>query len=103
MGHADAGAPMSRASIATPGNPQFIEFECPTRQISLRNTGVNTLWISFDKEEWFDIACGTSFDDRANVDGFWVLTQTGTTSFVVEALALTHSTRIGSMPQLKQG
>lgn len=59
-----------------------------TRQISLRNTGVNTLWMSFDKARWFDVACGTSWDDRVNVPGFWFCTQLGETSFVVNALAL---------------
>jgi hypothetical protein len=98
MAHADAGAPMARACIARSGKPQYIPFDCPTRQVSLRNTGVNTLWISFEGDCWFDVACGTSWDDRVNVDGFWVCTQTGSTSFVVEGLSLTHSTRIGSMP-----
>ena len=59
-----------------------------SRQISLRNTGVNTLWLSFDKVHWFDVACGTSWDDRVNVPGFWYRTQLGTTAFVVNALAL---------------
>lgn len=59
-----------------------------TRQISLRNTGVNTLWMSFDRTNWFDVACGTSWDDRVNVNGFWFCTQVGVTSFVVNALAL---------------
>lgn len=90
---------MSRACIARPGEPQHINFECPTRQISLRNTGVNTLWISTDQIEWFDVACGTSWEERLNVDGFWVQTQTGVTSFVVEGVMLTHSTKIGSNPR----
>jgi hypothetical protein len=59
-----------------------------SRQVSLRNTGVNTLWLSFDREHWFDVACGTSWDDRVSARGFWYCTQVGVTSFVVCALAL---------------
>lgn len=71
-------------------SPRFRYHRLPTttRQISLRNTGVNTLWMSFDKSRWFDVACGTSWDDRVNVPGFWFCTQLGETSFVVNALAL---------------
>ena len=63
-------------------------FETATRQISLRNTGVNTLWLSFDHENWFDVACGTSWDDRVSATGVWYCTQVGVTTFVVNALAL---------------
>lgn len=59
-----------------------------SRQLSLRNTGVNTLWLSFDKQCWFDVACGTSWDDRVNAPGFWYVTQVGVTSLVVNGLAL---------------
>ena len=56
--------------------------------LSMRNTGVNTLWISFDRANWFDVACGTSWDDRVSAKGFWYCTQVGITSFVVNGLAL---------------
>lgn len=67
---------------------RFHAFMTSTRQISLRNTGVNTLWMSFNRTCWFDVACGTSWDDRVNVQGFWYCTQVGVTSFVVNGLAL---------------
>lgn len=67
---------------------RYHEFATATRQISLRNTGVNTLWLSFDHVSWFDVACGTSWDDRVSAKGFWYCTQVGVTSFVVNALAL---------------
>lgn len=59
-----------------------------SRQVSLRNTGVNTLWLSFDRKHWFDVACGTSWDDRVSTRGFWYCTQVGITTFVVNGLAL---------------
>lgn len=53
-----------------------------SRAISLRNTGPETLWISFDGREWFDIPSGTSWGSHAVVGGFWHCTQVGETSFV---------------------
>jgi hypothetical protein len=85
--HADAGRPMPADLVARP-QIRYHRFEVATRQISLRNTGTNTLWISFDHENWVDVACGTSLDDRVCVNGFWHRTQTGRTSFVVVALQL---------------
>lgn len=67
---------------------RYHKFVTATRQISLRNTGVNTLWMSFDRSSWFDVACGTSWDDRVSTGGFWYCTQVGITSFVVNAIAL---------------
>ncbi len=67
---------------------RYHKFATSTRQISLRNTGVNTLWMSFDRVNWFDVACGTSWDDRVAALGFWYCTQVGVTTFVVNALAL---------------
>jgi hypothetical protein len=65
------------------------EFPALTRQVSLRNTGTNTLWLSLDNGKiWFDVACGTSWDDRAVVRDLWYCTQTGKTRFVVIGLAL---------------
>lgn len=78
------------AEIQSDSNVKFHGLPTTTRQISLRNTGVNTLWVSFDQKTWFDVACGTSWDDRVNVLGFWHRTQIGKTSIVVNALALNH-------------
>ena len=61
---------------------QIHRFKTRTRQVSIRNVGNNTLWLSFNGVEWFDIACGTAWDDRVNVDGFYYCTQTGETGFV---------------------
>lgn len=87
--HADTGRPMP-AEIRSDTDPRFHELPTTARQISLRNTGVNTLWVSFDKKAWFDVACGTSWDDRVNSPGFWHRTQIGRTSLVINALALNH-------------
>ena len=67
---------------------RFYKFTTATRQVSLRNTGGNTLWVSFDRVNWVDIAAGTSFDDRFVVHGFWYHTQLGTTLFVVNGVSL---------------
>lgn len=83
---------MSAELLARPA-VRFYKFETATRQLSLRNTGVNTLWMSFDRESWFDVACGTSFDDRVNINGFWYRTQLGTTTVVVNGLALNVSNK----------
>lgn len=85
--HADAGQPMPAELVARPAI-RYHGFQTATRQISLRNTGVNTLWMSFDRKNWFDVACGTSWDDRVNASGFWYCTQVGVTSFVVNGLTL---------------
>lgn len=84
---ADAGEPMCMVLVATPKIARHA-FPTSTRQISLRNTGTNTLWISFDRRSWVDIACGTSLDDRVIVEQIWYCTQVGTTRFVVIGLAL---------------
>lgn len=76
------------AELVAGSKARYHSFATATRQISLRNTGVNTLWVSFDNEHWFDVACGTSWDDRVNVPGFWYCTQVGRTSLVVNGLAL---------------
>jgi hypothetical protein len=85
--HADAGKPMPVELVAAAAI-RYHAFVTATRQISLRNTGVNTLWLSFDRKRWFDVACGTSWDDRVNAKGFWYRTQLGKTAFVVNGLAL---------------
>ena len=85
---ADAGEPMSAVLLAN-AKPNQHEFPALTRQISLRNTGTNTLWLSLDKgQTWFDVACGTSWDDRVSLRELWFCTQVGSTRFVVIGLAL---------------
>lgn len=85
--HADAGQSMPAALVARPVI-RYHRFVTTTRQVSLRNTGTNTLWVSFDHSTWFDIAAGTSFDDRVSEIGFWYCTQLGITSFVVNGLSM---------------
>lgn len=63
---ADAGEPMSAVLVAS-AEVKKHEFDALTRQVSLRNTGTNTLWLSLDKKNWFDVACGTSWDDRVSI------------------------------------
>ena len=84
---ADAGAPLSAVLVAD-AEVRRHAFPCLTRQVSLRNTGTNTLWLSFDKKKWFDVACGTSWDDRVAIEELWYCTQVGRTRFVLIGLAL---------------
>jgi len=85
---ADAGEPMS-AVLTAAAKVRVHEFSAMTRQVSLRNTGTNTLWISLDEGvSWWDCACGTSWDDRVRVKKIWYCTQVGTTEFVVVGLAM---------------
>lgn len=85
---ADAGEPMSKVLIAS-AKVEHHEFPALTRQVSLRNTGTNTLWLSIDEgQSWFDVACGTSWDDRVSLREMRYCTQVGKTRFVVIALAL---------------
>lgn len=75
---------------------QHHKFSALTRQISLRNTGTNTLWLSLDKGvSWFDVACGTSWDDRVSIRELWYCTQLGRTRFVVIGLALIDLEQVG--------
>lgn len=85
---ADAGEPMSAVLIAE-REVNSVEFPTDSRQISLRNTGTNTLWLSLDEgKSWFDVACGTSWDDRVSIRELWYCTQVGRTRFIVIGLAL---------------
>ena len=85
---ADAGEPMQAVLIAS-AKPQQHAFPVLTRQVSLRNTGTNTLWLSLDEgQSWFDVACGTSWDDRVSMRELWYCTQLGKTRFVVIGLSL---------------
>ncbi len=87
---ADAGEPMSAVLVAR-SEAQQHAFPAGTRQVSLRNTGTNTLWLSFDRKSWFDVACGTSWDDRVTIGGLWYCTQVGRTQVTVVGLALMSS------------
>jgi hypothetical protein len=85
---ADAGEPLPVDLIAD-AEVRDHKFSSLTREVALRNTGTNTLWVSFDEgETWFDVACGTSWDGRVIVHKLWYCTQVGTTEFSVIGLAL---------------
>jgi len=84
---ADAGEPMSTVLVAD-AKVRRHEFSTLTRQVSLRNTGTNTLWLSLDKKKWFDVACGTSWDDRVAIRELWYCTQIGKTRFPLLGVAL---------------
>lgn len=85
---ADAGEPMS-ATLTADAEVRKHQFPSTTRQVSLRNVGTNTLWISLDAGvSWFDVACGTSWDDRVVVKEITYCAQVGTTQFVLLGLAL---------------
>lgn len=84
---ADAGEALPAVVLVT-SEVQRLEFPAVTRQIALRNTGTNTLWLSLDNKNWFDVACGTSWDDRVIARELWYCTQTGRTQFVMVSLAL---------------
>jgi hypothetical protein len=84
---ADAGAPMT-AILHSNAVPQRHVFPAQTRQVSLRNTGTNTLWLSLDQQTWFDVACGTAWDERVLTRELWHCTQVGTTITAVVGLTL---------------
>lgn len=85
---ADAGEPMS-ANLYARAKVAHHKFSSVTRQISLRNTGTNTLWCSLDEgASWFDVAAGTSWDDRVHGQDLWYCTQVGVTMFIVIGLAM---------------
>ncbi len=80
MSNTVAGSPTSFSRLVV-RKPQKID--CPkTREIAVRNTGCNTLWISLDGKTPFDVASGTSWDIRAEVDHFFIRTKVGTTTMV---------------------
>jgi len=74
-------------TVAGDGRLQYIPIgrvphilECPAgREISLRNVGMNTLYVSTDDEVYFDVACGTSFDIRQKFRRVWFRTVLGRT------------------------
>lgn len=107
MYYSDTGRPMQRHEVATPEVGSIV-FDDETRQLSIRNTGVNTLWFTFedptkqyvvvDEETgkaigtrdavWFDLACGTSWDDRIITKHMRFRTQTGVTTFIAMGVRL---------------
>lgn len=84
---ADAGEPMTVVLVAD-GEVRSHAFPMRTRQVSLRNTGTNTLWVSLDGGVWFDVACGTSWDDRVSIRELWYCTQLGRTRFGLMGIAM---------------
>jgi hypothetical protein len=84
---ADAGEPMT-ADLFADAEVRCHKFGAATRQVSIRNTGTNTLWFMLEDGTWIDLACGTSWDDRVNIKEFHYCTQIGRTRFVVVGLAL---------------
>jgi hypothetical protein len=84
---ADAGEPLPDTVVADAKVRKY-KLDGRTREVSLRNTGTNTLWISFKKRKWIEIAVGTSWDGRVMVDHFRHCTQLGSTQFSLLAIAL---------------
>lgn len=114
MNESDAGRPMQKNEVAS-ATVRCVEFTTDTRMLSLRNTGLNTLWFTFNNPAellsaeatqtpwgpvdangdpwpgapvWFDVACGTSWEDRLISKRMWYCTQSGETSFVAMGLKL---------------
>lgn len=76
--HTSAG-PGRVLAIDVGREPVEIEVE-NGREVSLRNTRMSTLWVSFDGQEWVDIASGTSFGPaRLKFDRFYARTSIGRT------------------------
>lgn len=81
MANTAAGAPLSY-SHQVDRRPDPIQ--CPRgKELAIRNTGTNTLWISLDAKVWYDVAAGTSWDARMEFDRFYARTKIGTTTLVV--------------------
>lgn len=97
MSHSDSGKAMQARCTAST-TIEVLEFDTETRQLSVRNTGVSTLWFTFTdpatgKAVWFDVACGTSWDDRVITKRMWFCTQLGKTSFVATGVRLSPEVR----------
>jgi hypothetical protein len=84
---ADTGDPMSATLVAT-AEVQRHAFQTMTRQVSLRNTGKNTLWVSLDNGKWFDVAGGTAWEERVSVEELRYCTQLGKATFSLVGVAL---------------
>lgn len=95
--HSDSGKPMPDEIRAT-DEIRYVRFATSTREVALRNTGVNSLWISLDRKKWFDVPSGTSWDGRVIVPGFWFCTQTDETWFALYALQLAPADMAVSAP-----
>ena len=87
VSHADSGAPLVVNGGASEAEG-YCDLGGQTRAISLRNLGGESLWISWDRVQWFDVPSGTSFGSHAVVAGFWHCTQIGETWFVVNRVDL---------------
>ena len=85
--HADSGMPQILNGTAT-AEEKYFDCVHDSRALSLRNTGGETLWVSPDRKEWFDIPAGTSWGSHSVFKGFWHCTQLGETTFVVNHVDL---------------
>lgn len=81
MANTTAGAPLSYSQQV---GRRSETISCPKgRELAIRNTGTNTLWISVDGKTWYDVACGTSWDSRMEFELFHARTKIGVTTLVV--------------------
>lgn len=87
--HHDSGRPMQGWTEVT-AEVGYHKFDTHTRRLSIRNEGNGTLFLSFDKENWFPLASGTSYEDPVNAPGVWHRTQTGRTYLAVMGIQLTR-------------
>ena len=96
---ADAGFGVPYVLTATSEEQRF-DFKVWQRSFSLRNTGMNALWLSIDdRKTWFHVPSGTSWDDRIVIGHFWYCTQTGKTTF--EALGTRMEIWSGDMTGIR--
>lgn len=81
----DLGSPLFFEDMAEPEPDQF---SLPGRSshFGIKNIGVNTLWLSFDGFNYFDVAVGTSYEDNMYYSSFWAKTLNGYTIFVFLAV-----------------
>jgi hypothetical protein len=82
MANTTAGMPRS-FSEEVGREKKKISFGMRAKEITLRNVGCNTLWVSLDGKVWHDVACGTSWDQRLEADYFYIRTKVGTTKVVI--------------------
>lgn len=85
---------MARAGHPVPGTlpvrAEETRIELPQRtgHLTLRNVGVNMVWLSWTGEplSWFEIAVGTSYECDQDVHEFFVRTQTGKSLLAMNAV-----------------
>lgn len=74
--------------MAEPSQPELFFFEVSSQHfvhsfggrgghLTMRNNGVNAVWVSWDGRVWFDIAVGTSFECDQETCHIHFCTQTG--------------------------